>query len=123
MALANQCVELAQITSHALLKLSSASLHLRSREVLVAAVNRLELAAVDGHAGFRQQPHLSAQLDEAGADLADRRTIVLAEVGNRLVIRNKAAQEPQHLQVATGLALQLTARLNSVEIAIDVQLQ
>src|SRR5215470_537113 len=87
-------VELAQITSHALLKLSSAPLHLRSREVLVTVVHRLELAAVNGHAGFHQQPHLSAQLDEAGADLADRRTIVLAEVGNRLVIRYKAPQQP-----------------------------
>jgi hypothetical protein len=47
----------------------------------------------------------------------------LAEVSNRLVVGSKAAREPHHLNVAGGLTLKPTARLNPVEIAVDVQLQ
>jgi hypothetical protein len=36
------------------------------------------------------------------ADLAEGVAVVLAEIGNRLVIGNKAAREPHHLNVPTG---------------------
>jgi hypothetical protein len=64
------------------------------------------------------------------ADLADGATIALAEVGNRLVIRSKAARQPHHLDVAQSLTgfsgvepLKTAARLNPVEIAVDVELE
>src|SRR6266436_3276682 len=57
------------------------------------------------------------------AHFADGSTVVLAEVSNRLVVGSKAAREPHHLNVAGGLTLKPTARLNPVEIAVDVQLQ
>src|SRR5688572_26810005 len=98
-------------------------LHLATREVLVAIVHRLELAAVDRHARRCQQAHLTAQIDEASANLADGLVIVLAKVGERLVIGYKAAREPHHLDVASGLALDVAARLDPIEIAIDVELQ
>src|SRR6202040_2294046 len=44
-------VELAQIPRHALLDLSKPALHLRAREILVAIVDRFELAAVDSDKG------------------------------------------------------------------------
>src|SRR6478672_2378213 len=47
-------VELAQIARNALLDLRQAPLHLSFREVVVARVHRLELAAVDRDARFRQ---------------------------------------------------------------------
>src|SRR5439155_17035158 len=77
-------VELAQIPRHALLDLSEAALHLGAREILVAVVDRFELAAVDGNARFHQQAHLSAKCDELRAHLAYRRPVILAEISNRL---------------------------------------
>ena len=85
-------VELLQITRHALLDLRHPPLHLGPREVPVAVVHRLELAAVDRDAGLRQQPHRAAQRNKARTHLADGTAIVLAEVGNRLVIGHQPAQ-------------------------------
>ena len=116
-------VELLQIARDALLDLRHAPLHLGAREVLVAVVHRLELAAVDRHAGLREQAHRAAEPDKPGADLADGAAIVLAEVGNRLVIGSKPARQPHHLNVAPGLALKPPARLDPVEIAVNVELQ
>jgi hypothetical protein len=72
------------IAGHALLDLRQAPLHLGAREV--AIVHRLKLAAVDRHAGLREQFHPAAQRDEARAHATDGSAIVLAEVGNGLVI-------------------------------------
>src|SRR5439155_5529978 len=79
-------VELLQIAGDALLNLCHAPVHLGAREVLVAIVDRLELAAVNGDAGLREQAHHAAQCNEPRAYFADGRAIVLAEIGNRLVI-------------------------------------
>ena len=49
--------------------------------------------------------------------------IVLAEVSNRLVIGNKTAREPHHLNVAAGLTLKPAARLNPIEIAVYIELE
>src|ERR1700746_3863941 len=56
-------------------------------------------------------------------NFADGSAIVLAEVGNRLVIGYKPTQQPHHLNVATSLVLKPPTRLNSIEIAVDVKLQ
>src|SRR5262245_1899603 len=55
--------------------------------------------------------------------VADRRPIVLAEIGNRFVIRDQSAEKPDHLEIATGLTLQPPARLYPIEIAVDVELE
>src|SRR5258706_15118166 len=75
-------VELAQIARNALLDLRHAPFHLSLREVVVARVHRLELAAVDRDARFRQQcacgdGTMSRVLEETGqpvrsTDLYDR---------------------------------------------------
>src|ERR1019366_6883476 len=49
--------------------------------------------------------------------------VVLAEVGNRLVVGSKPARQPHHLNVAPSFTLQSPARLDPVEIAVDVELQ
>ena len=85
-------VELAQIPRDARLELRPAPLHFRARKVAVAIVDGLELAPVDGDARFGEQTHVAAQRDELGAHLADRRPIVLAEIGNRFVIRDQSAE-------------------------------
>ncbi len=65
----------------------------------------------------------AAQGDEPGADIADRETIVLAKVGDRLVVRHQAAFQPHRFHVAPGLPLKAAARLNPVEVAEVVGLQ
>src|SRR6266700_7760691 len=116
-------IELAQIARDAFLKLCSATFYLRAREVLVPVVHRLELAAIDGNARFGKQTHLAAEFDEARAHLADCTAVVLTEIGDRLVIGDKAAKQPHHLEVTARLALKPAARLHTIEVAVDVQLQ
>jgi len=49
--------------------------------------------------------------------------VVLAEIGNRLVIGNKPSGQPHHLHIASGFALEPAARLDPVQIAVDIELQ
>jgi hypothetical protein len=116
-------VELAQIAGDALLKLRPAPLHLRAREVPAAIVHRLELAAIDGNSRLYKQTHLSAEFHEAPTNLANSAAVVLAEIGDRLVVGDEATKEPHHFRIATGLAFKPPARLHPVEIAVDVELQ
>src|SRR5829696_4324938 len=116
-------VELLEIAGDALLNLHHAPIHLGAGEVPVTIVHRLELAAVDRHAGLREQAHRAAQRDEARAHFADGKAIVFAEVRNRLVVGNEAAGQPHHLHIAASLTLKPPTRLNPVEIAVNVQLQ
>jgi hypothetical protein len=116
-------VELAQVSRHALLDLSNPALNLRTREVLVAVVDRLELAAIDGDARLCQQTNLSAQRHKLRTYLADRSPVILAEIGNRLVLGNQATDEPHDFNVAASLTLKSPARLNPVEVTVDVELE
>src|SRR5262249_45368223 len=53
-------------------------------------VHRLELAAaIDRDAGFREQAHGATERDKPGADPPDGAAVVLAEIGNCLVIGSK----------------------------------
>jgi hypothetical protein len=71
---------------------SSWALYLRPRKILVPVVHRLELAAVDDNARFGKKAHLAAERDEARAQLANSRAIVLAEIGDRLGVGDEAAK-------------------------------
>src|SRR5438445_8114202 len=84
-------VELLQIARDAFLDLRNAPLHLGPREVLIAVVHRLELAAIDRDAGLCNQAQAAAERDKPGADLADGPAVVLTEVSYRLVIGSKPA--------------------------------
>src|SRR6516162_6824247 len=57
------------------------------------------------------------------AHLANRGPVIFAEIGNRLVIGRQPTREPHHLDIASSLALKAPARLNPIEVAVDVQLQ
>ena len=116
-------VQLVQVACDALLDLRHAALHLGPREVLVPAVHRLELGAVDRHAGIAQQIKLAAQGDKLNTDLTDRPAIVFTEFGDRLVIRRQAAGQLHHFHVAPRLLLKPAARLNPVEVAVNIELQ
>jgi hypothetical protein len=51
------------------------------------------------------------------------RAIVLAEIGDGLVIRDEPSRQPHHLQIAACLTLQPSARLDPIEIAVDVEFE
>src|SRR6476469_63401 len=105
MAPAGRQCRAAQDTAPRSSPMCAASLHLPAREVLVAGIDGLELAAIDRNARLRQQTHQAAQLNKLHANLLDRRSAVLAEVGNRLVVRNEPARQPHHLDIAPCLTL------------------
>ena len=65
----------------------------------------------------------TAQLDELGAHRPDRRAIVLAEVGNRLEVGRQPPGQPHQLDIALRFALQPPARLNPVQITVEINLQ
>src|SRR5580658_3776016 len=116
-------VELRKVARYALLQLGAAPFHLPARKVLVAGIDRFELTAIDRNARLRQQTHQAAQFNKLHTDLLDRSPTVLAEVGNRLVVRGEPAGQPHDLDVAPSLTLKPSARLNPIEIAVNVELQ
>ena len=82
-----------------------------------------EIAPIYAAILIREQIEPAAQHDEPGTDFADRRAIVLAEVGDRLVIRRQPAGQPHYFNVAAGFPFKAPARLNPVEVAGDIELQ
>ena len=98
---------MAQVARHAFLQLRPPPLHLRAREVLVTVVDGLELTTVDGDARRRQKAHLPARLDKARADLAQRIPVVLAEVGNRLVVDRRLKSNIRQLPSSLEAMLRL----------------
>ena len=116
-------IELGEIPRHTLLELRAPAIDLPSCKIAISIIDRFELAAVDRDARLRQQTHLATEIDEARAHPADRRAIVLAEISNHLVIGNQPSEQPYDFQVAAGLALKPPARLNPVEIPVNIKLQ
>src|ERR1700739_2186470 len=64
------------------------------RVVLVAIVHRFELAAVDGNHRSGEQAQLAAELHKLTTHRPDRRAIVLAEVGHRLLVKGEPPDPP-----------------------------
>ena len=100
-----------------------APLELGSGEVLVAVVDGLELAAIDGHQRLGKQIQLAAQHDELAAHGADGATVVLAEVGDGLEVGREPPGQPHQLEIALRFALEPPARLDAVQIPVDIQLE
>src|SRR6476469_247292 len=92
--------------------------------MLTAGAVRPSMAIfVNGDARRREKAHLTAEFDEARTYPAQRQAIVFAEVRNRLVIRCEPTQQPHDLDIASGLSFEPPARLNPVQIAVDVKLE
>ena len=116
-------IQLGQIASHALVELATPRFDLADGEVAIAAVDRLELAAVDRDHIMREDFHPAAYRGEAAAHRHNRGAVVLAEVGNRLKVGRQSSGQPDQFQVALRLALQPAAGLHAIEVAIDVDLE
>jgi len=96
---------------------------LGDRVILVAVVHRFELAAVDRNNGTGKELEPTAKPDKLPAHRPDRLAVVLAEVGNRLEVRREPPDQPHQLDIALCFPFEPPARLNAVEIAVEVNLQ
>src|SRR5882672_10264141 len=116
-------IKLGQVASSAFFHLFHTGLQLPVGEVLVAVVDRLELAAVNSNDGLRKHIQVPAQDDKLPAHATDGGAVVFTEVGDGLEVRRQTASQPDQLKVALGLSLQATAGLQSIQITIEVDLE
>jgi hypothetical protein len=92
-------------------------------DVALFGVDRFALAAVDGDEGARAQVQWLAQPRALPADLPQGLQVGLPAVGYRLVIRPQLLPQPHELSLPVGLLFQTSTRPETVEIAIEVELQ
>jgi hypothetical protein len=97
--------------------------NLSHRVVLVSVVDGLELAAVDRDHSPGEQVKPAAQRHELTANRSDRLAIVLTKVGDGFEIWREPTREPHQFDVALRLALQTPARLDAIEITVEIKLQ
>ena len=116
-------VEFRKVAADVRFDLCHPALELGVGEVAVAAVDGLELASIDCHDRIREQIQLLTQDDELPADVANSLAVVLAEVRYRLEVGGQARCEPHQLDIALGLALEPAARLDTVQVTLDVELE
>jgi hypothetical protein len=86
-------------------------------------IDGLELATIDRHAIAFQRADPAAEFYELRTGLADRRSVIMTEIRNRLVIRHQPPEQPHQLDIATRLTFQPAAGGDAIEIAINEQLQ
>ena len=116
-------VERRQIPGNARIDLGQTPLELGGGEVLVAIVDGLELAAVDGHQRLGKEVQLAAQHDELAAHGADGWAVVVAEVGDGLEVGREPPGQPHQLDIALRFALEPAAGRNAVQVTVDIQLE
>jgi hypothetical protein len=85
-------VQFRKVARNAFFQLFHARLQFAVGEVLVTIVDRLELAAVDGNDGLREQAQVPAQDDKLPANATNGGTVVIAEIGDGLEVRRQAAR-------------------------------
>lgn len=72
---------------------------------------------------FSEQSQLLTQHHELATDASDGLAVVFSEAGDGLENRHQTSGQPHQLDVALSFSLQTAARLDAVEIAVDVDLQ
>ena len=97
---------------------------LATAEVLVAIVDRLELAPVDRNDSPREKVELTAQHDDLRARRADRRPAVAAEV-EAIVLKSGISRPVSHINSMLRWLSRSSRRLDWMrpKIAVEVDLQ
>jgi len=95
----------------------------RGGVILVAVVDRLHLAPVDRDDRPRKQAQSPAQNNELAAHRLDRSAVCLAEVGDRLEVGRQSPRQPHQLDVPLDFTLEPPARLDPVQIAVEIDLE
>jgi len=105
------------------LKTLHATLDTLAREVLVTAVDRFELAAVNRHDHLLKQLQLPADADKLRTHPADRLAVVAPELANRLVVRHQPTRQPDQIHIPMCLLLQYPRRSEPVQVTVHIDLQ
>ena len=114
-------IQLVEVTIQTRLDLRQTPPHLGTRKVPVAGVRSLELAAVNNHQPLTKQVQTAAQDDKLTTYTTNRLAVVLAEVRNRLVVRQQPLGQPHQFHVALGFSLNTTAGLDPVEVGVNIE--
>lgn len=101
-------IELLEVLSDILLDQGHPCGHLAGREVAIAVVNCLELAAVDCNRSLGEQVPAPAEHDELAAHALDGCGVLSSEVGDGLKVRREPTHKPHQLKIAPRLLLQPT---------------
>jgi len=56
-------------------------------------------------------------------DLSERLAIVLAEVGDHLVVRLQLTDQPDHFNIVAGFPFEAPARCDPIGVAVDVEFE
>ena len=86
-------------------------------------VDRLDPGTIHRQQFAAEQVYLPAEQYEMAEHCAKRVAVIAAEVGNRLEVRLQVPQQPDHLDIAVGLAFQPSAGPDPIEVAVDVEFQ
>ncbi len=89
---------------------------LRSDAPTVEAHRMMPAGAVDRHQLAPVKVEFAAKPNEVAEHLPERVPVVAPEVRDRLEVRPKPAQQPDHFKIAVCLDLQATARADAVQI-------
>lgn len=92
-------------------------------EVAIAAADRFELRAVDGHQVAAEKVELAVEECELPAHLADGFPIMSSKVGEGLQVGRQAFDEVHDLDVAMRLFFQVPTGSDAIEVTITVELQ
>jgi hypothetical protein len=114
---------LVQIARDACLQMLDVAGDLAFGVVPVPVVDRLELAAVNGHAIPLERADPAAKFHEPRIGPADTGAAVRPKVGNRLVIGDQPTGQLHNFHVARSFAFQPPARRDLVQVAVDEELE
>jgi hypothetical protein len=89
----------------------------------ISSIRRFSLALVKLRSRLLTALNLlPTQHNELATDASDSLAVVFSEVGDGFEIRHQTPGQPHQLDVALSFSLQTSARLDAVEIALDVDL-
>src|SRR4029077_20780993 len=89
----------------------------------ILGVDRLDPRAIHRQQLPAKKVQLATEQYKFTEDLAEGDAVVAPEVSDGLEVRLQVPQQPDHLDIAVGFALQPTTRPHPVQIAVNVELQ
>jgi hypothetical protein len=77
----------------------------------------------DGNESLGKQPQAAAQHHELPTHAPDGFAVVLPKIRNGFEVRRQPTRQPDQLHITLRLALQAAARLDAIQISVDINLQ
>ena len=116
-------VQLLEVASQPLVNQLPVDLEALGGVVPLHGVHRPELAPVDGRQPWVQKPEPPTEFHHLPKHQSDLIDAGHPEVGDGLEVGSQLAHQPDHLEVPMTLSFQLPTGTDSVEVAVEVELQ